>query len=931
MESELGLTAFQTMSVSEKGYLFLVGNDQVYLFDGNDADPLDIDFTLPFKELNNLQERNGNLYLISNSQLLKYSNEKPIIKEKINDFIFIEEEIYLATDSGIKVYNQSTNIIYRPENLESLSQFIANDLYHSGNSVLIATNRGLYQYNLRQDRLIDISTSSNYDLKEIDVAYDNTVWSYDGNGSIYNIDLKTRRTEVYKNEGYRFTTLNIDSSDQIWFGSSNRGILKYETENDLWKAIDYSSGLIDNRVLKIVVDPWGETWIATADLSLSKYIDKDYELLNVYNGLPSDDVSAITGGESLLVSIGNQGIYQYIDGRFESVLKQNIRSEAIVRDSNSLWIGTSGDGVVYLTDNESTVFSTNAGLPGNWIHRLAIDSSGSIWIATPSQGLAKLSHRDSLGFRIEVYDGSKGIKDLNITCLSVHSSGALYYGTEFGNAGWIDIESSHNIALDNLITTEISDITEGTDGMIYFATLGSGIVSYSKNGTVEKLANFPDKIKSIAFHDGELFAANDRGVYTSETRFTVTDGFPSNNVIKSGMVVFSHRLYIGTANGVVSIGSLGSGTPSIQPMVYFENILVNYNSVLLNSATSEEGLVIKHNESPVSFEYKGVNLHSSRDLEYSYLLQGKDKFWSPWNENDNANYIDLGPGNYTFKVKARSDNEMESSAISFDFTIKGPFYNRWWFIALIGLLLSLIVLLIFKLRINQLRKKDEEEKARLELKNRLLELEQKANQLQMNPHFIFNALNSIQATVAKEDYGDARREISDFAILMRSILSNSKERMISLNDELKLLKKYISIEKKCRDLDFSFVLDVDKKLDQEEAMVPPMVIQPFVENAILHGVAHLQEGGLIQVHFALKNNTLACTISDNGIGRTKAKLIKSQIEQQHKSMALEVTQERLDILNPNLNGQKSLAFLDLVDAGGEAAGTKVVVRLPITL
>ena len=199
----------------------------------------------------------------------------------------------------------------------------------------------------------------------------------------------------------------------------------------------------------------------------------------------------------------------------------------------------------------------------------------------------------------------------------------------------------------------------------------------------------------------------------------------------------------------------------------------------------------------------------------------------------------------------------------------------------------------------------------------------------MNPHFIFNALNSIQALISQKDNKAARYQLAKFSKLMRSILENSRSQTIPLEDEIQTLENYLTIECSSRGNTFDYEVIADDDIDIEEAMIPPMMLQPFVENAIIHGVAHLRENGKVTVHFKKKNWTLECTISDNGIGRAKAKELKSQIDAQHKSAALEVTQERLDILNKNSNVGKSLEIIDLVNADGSAGGTKVVVRLPI--
>ncbi len=211
----------------------------------------------------------------------------------------------------------------------------------------------------------------------------------------------------------------------------------------------------------------------------------------------------------------------------------------------------------------------------------------------------------------------------------------------------------------------------------------------------------------------------------------------------------------------------------------------------------------------------------------------------------------------------------------------------------------------------------------------LIELEQKALRLQMNPHFIFNALNSIQALIGKEDPTTSRYHLSKFSRLMRQVLENSRHSMVSLDQEIQVLEDYLSLEKFSRKDAFDFVIKLDEDIDPEEEMVPPMVLQPFLENAIIHGIAHLTDRrGLISLDIHLQGPKLICEIRDNGVGRIKAAEIKSQQEASHKSMALQVTQERLERLAEQGTAPE-LTVEDLVLADGSPAGTLVRIGIPI--
>ena len=179
----------------------------------------------------------------------------------------------------------------------------------------------------------------------------------------------------------------------------------------------------------------------------------------------------------------------------------------------------------------------------------------------------------------------------------------------------------------------------------------------------------------------------------------------------------------------------------------------------------------------------------------------------------------------------------------------------------------------------------------------MVELEQKALRLQMTPHFIFHALNSIQGLIITEDPKTARYYLSKFSRLMRQVLENSREGLIPLADEIETLENYLALERFCRERSFEYKVHVSEKWDSEIVLIPPMVLQPFVENAIIHGVSHLKNRqGRIDIFFEKKTEILLCKIRDNGVGRKEAASKKQDLPIPYISTALKVTKERLRLL-----------------------------------
>jgi sensor histidine kinase YesM len=215
------------------------------------------------------------------------------------------------------------------------------------------------------------------------------------------------------------------------------------------------------------------------------------------------------------------------------------------------------------------------------------------------------------------------------------------------------------------------------------------------------------------------------------------------------------------------------------------------------------------------------------------------------------------------------------------------------------------------------------EKKVLQIEKQLFDIQQKALRLQMNPHFIFNSLNSIQSYILNNDVDLAVNYLGRFSQLMRLILANSRESVVPLADELEAIRHYLEIEKLRFEDKFTYTIIVDPEIDDEFAGVPPMVIQPYIENAIIHGLVHKPLPGHITIRIKEKNSRMLCIIEDNGIGRAKAAEIKRQSGLNTKSRGMMITKERLEILNRKTDDKFTIKVIDLKDKDGKPAGTRV--------
>jgi len=283
-------------------------------------------------------------------------------------------------------------------------------------------------------------------------------------------------------------------------------------------------------------------------------------------------------------------------------------------------------------------------------------------------------------------------------------------------------------------------------------------------------------------------------------------------------------------------------------------------------------------------------------MKFQFFLEGQDEGWSPINSNTTITFSGLAAGTYVLHARCIDSRGAISKEIHFPFTIKQAFYKTWWFIGLMLILLALIVVRIFKTRLKREREKNEKEK--LEFKSRLLALEQKSLNASMNRHFIFNSLNSIQYFINTQDRLAANKFLTNFAKLIRKNLDSSDDgNLVPLSQELERLELYMSLESMRFKDRFDYKIVCDESIDTESVIIPAMMLQPFIENSIIHGILPDEsKKGLITVHISLAGDLLTIDIEDNGVGIDNSMQSKTNYDGDHRSQGMEITTKRIELL-----------------------------------
>ncbi|MBS1609373.1 MAG: histidine kinase [Bacteroidetes bacterium] len=329
--------------------------------------------------------------------------------------------------------------------------------------------------------------------------------------------------------------------------------------------------------------------------------------------------------------------------------------------------------------------------------------------------------------------------------------------------------------------------------------------------------------------------------------------------------------------------------------------------------------VFKYNENSLSIRFNGTNLSEASGQEYSYKLEPLDTAWSEATPNNVISFLKLLPGNYTFKVRVKNEDTDWSEPATFTFTIERPFWDKWWFRLLVIGLGASVIIYFYSRRIRAIREE-------AQIQNQLKELEMKALKAQMNPHFIYNALNSIQSLIVDERKTEAINYVGTFSRLLRQVLEHTDSNVVSLEKELQTLKLYVKLESLRLHIDLEYSISAHPEVMTEFEKLPPLILQPFVENALWHGLSRKEGLKRLDVYVSQTEEFLICTIKDNGIGRAKAAALKkSSATEMYASRGIDITIKRLTEFNKTKDSP--VVYKDLIDNEGNPEGTEVSVYI----
>lgn len=786
--------------------------------------------------------------------------------------------------------------------------------------------------------------------------------------------------------GRRISNINIISNDKILVDMGNNiTILKIDSDsliiekkidqntnvNDVFEwgeklyvvgenGISNVENLLNNRINKnltilndfkfnqATVDTEGNIWLGTREngLIIISAINNFYTKDN--SNLYSNSVYCIHPHQEENIIIGqDNGVISFIQNNEISNIKLNPKGRIRVIQGQSkkrFWLGGDNFPLTILSNDLTKIRSIKT---TNGIKAIALQNDEFIWVATSGRGLRfstkmllnplnseEIEYLGSDKFKIgkEIIDLT-GLLDFPFRGYSIYNGNELLW---VGSSKGIYFFRNENLTpfLENEqhISYSVSAITQSKDSTIWVSTQAHGVLGIKNDSVIFRL----DENSGLAtnncnnlFYDeyNNLWIGSKKGLHKLNLNtyeidiINKYDGMPTNEI--SAIYAKDSIVWVGTQKGLMEIPYSAIQKNKTPPPVHITNVAFWEKDTTLFPSYD-----LKYNQNNINIEFVGITFRNRGNTNYQYRMIGLDTNWVSTTTRF-ARYPLLNPGDYEFQVKAINEDGFESVApAKIQLIIHQPWWQTWWFYLLafvsgVGLIVS-----FFYRRFQRIRKEEQQQQ---EFDTKVNDLRMMALQAQMNPHFVFNALSAIQKFLTTDEQEQAMIYLARFAQLIRNIFEQSKEKLITLEEEFEFLKLYLDLEKLRFKDKVKINFDVDKSIaeDDYDLQIPPLLIQPILENAFKHGLMHKEEGGELKIEFSKNDQFLFCNIEDNGVGREMAEEMGEGKLRQERPSGLKTAKERLAILNQSSLkiDFTNLVIKDLIDNNQNPLGTRVEIKI----
>lgn len=735
----------------------------------------------------------------------------------------------------------------------------------------------------------------------------------DENGETENLKVQTYPFEI-RMLGYTGKQLTITSINDITY------LLNPETL-ELSESIPGGSGA---NVRNVLQDNYGNSWLSTRESGLIKVQQKR---ISSFTALPAlqQNFNAIARSGNMFIAGNNKGeIYTY-DGVYDlhkTALTTAVSSDAWVRKiiplKNGIYVATQTGSYLFNKTGDQ-VLQTFTGTQNKSTKAALLMNDSTLVLGN-----------HAIAYKVRATDlGTVDSVLKRVVSLAADNKGRIYIGSSDGLYCWEGPSLYYFGKQQKGLTYKINTMCNTPDGFMFIGP-GSDSLFILKDKQLVKAIALGDIIpgntcKSLYCNKaGEVWLGTNKGLnrlryvikdkeFTfSNTAFGTADGLSGEQV--NDIFIHNDTVYMAT-NGGISFLPATMKLPVADITTFITRVTVDAKDTIVAAAYE-----LPYDKNDVTIEFSAVDLTGYYPV-FQYNIN--DGNWLRLERNV-LELRRLASGQSNIKIRAiKRDGTPSPQEASVNINIRTPFWKNSIFWSVVGMAVFILCILLLQKR-NKQKQKTAVEKVVTEKK--LSELEMQALKAQINPHFVFNCLNSIKGFIYDKDFDQADKYLDRFSELLRSTLDNSSSSIISLEDEISYLDNYLQLEKLRFDDKFDYFVQVEDGVDKKNSYVPAMLLQPYVENAIRHGIRHLQnKKGQIGILISRLNYHLICTIDDNGVGRDKATELRNELHTEYQSRGMQLSKRRAELYHIEQD------IVDKKDKNGIATGTTIILRIPLSL
>lgn len=704
-----------------------------------------------------------------------------------------------------------------------------------------------------------------------------------------------------------------DNEHRLWTATSVGSFCLYDI---VVFTYPFHTCFFGTKITSVIRDREGNFWFTGLNSGIHVIPDLRITRPHLEDNYKSDKelrlVKKLSSGKILFGAYyGTVGIAYPEKNMIESLDEINNISGITVKDAEEY------KGKIYISRGRLFIYDTltkKAGFPLNYSNARSLTILNDTMFMVSPTHFTKVSINDlkegeefpgshilELGGRDLIHD------DKGVYCAL--NNGLIYYFN--GSTNYLVDENKQEIFTGHLCKA---------NGYVWCASGDDGIIQLKDGRFVSRkyrdVFNASNTIRSMYGENQEIWISTGSYLYrydlSKDTLFRLSRNLGLKASETYDITKNKETVILGTKDGLVYFPDSLIEEKRKAPELFLDLIHTDTDTF-----GTEDEIHLPYNFNNLTIEFTGIHYSSRKDLKFKYRVKELDENWTVTSYNNpRAIFTSLPAGNFNIEIIAMDESGQESKQLTIPLSVESPLWQKGWFYLLSSIFAIAIITLIYSLRIRSLRRKNELEK-------KLISSQLTALKAQMNPHFMYNALNSIQDLMLSNDHLASNRYLGRFSQLMRKILDASGKEFITIKEECSILNLYLELEKLRFGEEFNYEINVDSTIDDEETMIPPLILQPYVENAMKHGLLHKKGEKELKIRFS-KSDHLICIIEDNGIGRKRSDEIK---QRHHHSFASDATEKRLELLKNYTRQDFSIEITDLYD-NGAAAGTLVTIHFP---